>query len=93
MINPAYGFDSNPNSSPSRLALTTDYSRIDYTLYETVGSNLYCGYYWTRSPYCPEQETRYGLSLSRINRAGGVNYAWCGSNYSCVRPAINVVFS
>ena len=66
---------------------TTDYSRSSFALYEISEKNKYCGYVWTRSPHSAGSEGKY---VSRINKAGGLNYCWCGANYSCAQPCISI---
>lgn len=79
-----YSFTPN-----ERQCLTTDYSRSQSNRYGTDANDLYCGYYWTRSPYDDSKfpDEKY---ISKVNKKGAVNSDFLGDTHTAVRPAITI---
>lgn len=72
----------------NRRIKTTDYVRVSDAYYSVDESNLFSGYYWTRSPI--ETEKDNGTSVSRCNMNGTLNNDFVGWGGSCVQPAIKI---
>ena len=83
-----YGFAHTASSTSTRQFKTTDLSRAQGGLYGTDPSNLFCGYYWTRSPIVGDETG--GYFVSRCNKNGTINYDFIGESHSMVQPAINI---
>lgn len=87
--NEDYGFSSESSASLTRTIKTTDFTRALGATYGTDSYNLFCGYYWTRSPYSGEYQ-KDGTLASRVNKNGTLNEDFVGQSRSCVQPAIKI---
>ena len=68
-------------------ARTTDFCRAQGVRYGTLSSDLYCGYYFTRSPY-DDPDHPEGYYVSRCNKTGNLNYDVFNESSTAVRPLI-----
>lgn len=77
------------SDASKRLFKTTDLARAQGAMYGTDTFNLFCGYYWTRSPYSDAYQEE-GALASRCNKNGTANEDFVGQSRSCAQPAIKI---
>lgn len=67
---------------------TTDLVRVSGANYSVDESNIFSGYYWTRSPIQTKKDN--GTAVSRCNMNGTVNNDYVGWGGSCILPIISI---
>lgn len=84
-INSSYGFSTSSDPTDTRYCKTTDWARARGAYYSTDSSELYNGYYWTRSP-----SSRYSANAWFVNFDGCLSYSSVIVTFHSVRPALSI---
>ena len=87
---PSYSDCLNNGTHFLRKSVSTDYCRAQGVRYGTqVGDDLYCGYYFTRSP-AENLDYEKGYFVSRCNKKGSLNRDLFNESTSAARPMITI---